>query len=290
VADPSTRRTAAEDYPYPSWPMYDEMCAEIDRLRAAVSSPPAPSTPRNRDMEAMAPSSIDEARLLMVHELHEAVFGSTWARPESPAEVWRMLLETVERRSSESAGDSNPEPPLLASPSVAIGQSSSRCAADLRQRPHDDETNRSGSVSSPPADREHLVDMLREGVLDGLRRLALDRGEDVDEGGVAEFTDDEYQALADLAVKALVVSSPEREAATEPPAFHMAPDGDVCQNVPGKLGSSSAIRLSGELCLTAWPADPWSEHFCSLRSGHDGDHVCECPSCRARRAAVGGVR
>jgi hypothetical protein len=35
-------------------------------------------------------------RLQMVHDLHRALFGDTWARPEPPAEVWRMLLRRVE--------------------------------------------------------------------------------------------------------------------------------------------------------------------------------------------------
>lgn len=56
-------------------------------------------TPWSRDMEVMAPASIDEARLFMVHALHEAVFGSSWARPESPAEVWSMLLDKVREAS-----------------------------------------------------------------------------------------------------------------------------------------------------------------------------------------------
>jgi hypothetical protein len=37
----------------------------------------------------------DRARLEMVEQLHVAVFGSTWARPETPKQVWEMLLARV---------------------------------------------------------------------------------------------------------------------------------------------------------------------------------------------------
>jgi hypothetical protein len=43
------------------------------------------------------PTTIDEARLQMVHDLHTALYGSTWARPNSPAEVWDDLLLRVRR-------------------------------------------------------------------------------------------------------------------------------------------------------------------------------------------------
>lgn len=39
--------------------------------------------------------NVAEARLQMVHELHTAVFGSTWARSAPPKEVWEMLLNRV---------------------------------------------------------------------------------------------------------------------------------------------------------------------------------------------------
>lgn len=39
--------------------------------------------------------SEDSARLEMVHELHTAMYGSSWARPESPKQVWEMLLGRV---------------------------------------------------------------------------------------------------------------------------------------------------------------------------------------------------
>lgn len=44
--------------------------------------------------------TIDEARMLMVHELHTAVFGTSWARPQSPDEVWMALLDLVEQQFS----------------------------------------------------------------------------------------------------------------------------------------------------------------------------------------------
>jgi hypothetical protein len=37
----------------------------------------------------------NRARLEMVEQLHVAVFGSTWARPETPKQVWEMLLAKV---------------------------------------------------------------------------------------------------------------------------------------------------------------------------------------------------
>jgi hypothetical protein len=43
------------------------------------------------------PRTIDEARQQMVAELHHAMFGDVWARPESPAAVWHDLLNRVER-------------------------------------------------------------------------------------------------------------------------------------------------------------------------------------------------
>jgi hypothetical protein len=34
-------------------------------------------------------------RIDMVHELHTALLGASWARPESPEKVWKMLLANV---------------------------------------------------------------------------------------------------------------------------------------------------------------------------------------------------
>ena len=49
----------------------------------------------DRDLPYIAPVTIDEARLQLVADLHRAVYGVVWARPESPAEVWRDLLTHV---------------------------------------------------------------------------------------------------------------------------------------------------------------------------------------------------
>jgi hypothetical protein len=37
------------------------------------------------------------ARLLMVHDLHRAIHGYSTARPESPQQVWEVLLAEVRR-------------------------------------------------------------------------------------------------------------------------------------------------------------------------------------------------
>jgi hypothetical protein len=41
----------------------------------------------------------------MAHELHQAVFIGTWARPQTPQQVWTMLLGLVQdlRRAVEQA-------------------------------------------------------------------------------------------------------------------------------------------------------------------------------------------
>jgi hypothetical protein len=39
--------------------------------------------------------TIDEARLQMVRDLHRAVYGDVWARPEPPSVVWAELLDRV---------------------------------------------------------------------------------------------------------------------------------------------------------------------------------------------------
>lgn len=60
----------------------------------------------------VAVADIDEARIEMVHDLHRAVFGATWARPESPAVVWNDLLHKVRRRSyAERTGRQLPAMP-----------------------------------------------------------------------------------------------------------------------------------------------------------------------------------
>jgi hypothetical protein len=49
------------------------------------------------DIELIEPLTIDEARLQMIHALHRAMFGDTWARPESPGAVWADLLNRIAR-------------------------------------------------------------------------------------------------------------------------------------------------------------------------------------------------
>jgi hypothetical protein len=43
--------------------------------------------------------------LSMVEALHVAVFGDTWARPESPAQVWAMLLDRVRGLAQGQCGE-----------------------------------------------------------------------------------------------------------------------------------------------------------------------------------------
>lgn len=57
------------------------------------------------EIDLIVPRTIDEARLQMVRQLHHAVFGDTWARPESPAEVWQMLLAKVADLRRQSRGE-----------------------------------------------------------------------------------------------------------------------------------------------------------------------------------------
>jgi hypothetical protein len=38
----------------------------------------------------------------MIHELHEAIFGLSWARPDSPAFVWHEMIAMVTRRFADS--------------------------------------------------------------------------------------------------------------------------------------------------------------------------------------------
>jgi hypothetical protein len=41
----------------------------------------------------------------MVEDLHRAVFGDTWARPESPQQVWELLLGNVRGLASGLCGE-----------------------------------------------------------------------------------------------------------------------------------------------------------------------------------------
>jgi hypothetical protein len=47
--------------------------------------------------EWIDPQTIDEARFKLCAELHRALYGDVWARPESPAEVWAEMLDRIER-------------------------------------------------------------------------------------------------------------------------------------------------------------------------------------------------
>lgn len=53
----------------------------------------------NTSAEYWEPQSIDEARHQMVADLHRAVYGDVWARPEPPSVVWVELLRRVEAAS-----------------------------------------------------------------------------------------------------------------------------------------------------------------------------------------------
>lgn len=62
-------------------------------------------------VDLIDPQTPGQARLQMVHALHRAVYGDSWARPESPAEIWQELLGTV-RALREAAGvDPDPDSP-----------------------------------------------------------------------------------------------------------------------------------------------------------------------------------
>lgn len=91
VPDPQATETAGEDARRDS-PAENATTDGLPPRLPSVEdwSLPAPLHP------GVAVSSIDEARIQMVHDLHRAVHGDTWARPESPSEVWRELLCHVE--------------------------------------------------------------------------------------------------------------------------------------------------------------------------------------------------
>jgi hypothetical protein len=55
------------------------------------------SRPVHPDDEAIEPTTIDQARLQMCAQLHRAMFGGVWARPESGAAVWAEMLDRIER-------------------------------------------------------------------------------------------------------------------------------------------------------------------------------------------------
>jgi hypothetical protein len=59
----------------------------LDALRAALAAQPEP------------------AAFDMVTELHRAVYGDWWARPESPWQVWEMLLDRVRGLAAGRCGE-----------------------------------------------------------------------------------------------------------------------------------------------------------------------------------------
>jgi len=44
---------------------------------------------------AFTSPTINDVRVEMTHELHAALYGSTWARPQAPQHVWEALLAEV---------------------------------------------------------------------------------------------------------------------------------------------------------------------------------------------------
>jgi hypothetical protein len=39
--------------------------------------------------------TVTEARNQMTHELHAALYGTSWERPQAPQDVWEACLEQV---------------------------------------------------------------------------------------------------------------------------------------------------------------------------------------------------
>jgi len=50
-----------------------------------------------RDAEYIEPQTISDARFQMCAQLHRALYGDVWARPESPSDVWADMLARIER-------------------------------------------------------------------------------------------------------------------------------------------------------------------------------------------------
>lgn len=57
----------------------------------------ADDLPFDSDLLYTEPRTIDEARLVLVAQLHHALYGDVWARPESPEAVWWDMLNRIER-------------------------------------------------------------------------------------------------------------------------------------------------------------------------------------------------
>lgn len=90
-------------------------------------------------------------------------------------------------------------------------------------------------MTSDPSTRiaAEILDEVREAVLDGLRRLQVERGGENVEDGVDEFTDDEYAAIAAAALAST------RKALTEADAV-VASAKDLLRRGGG--GSSSTLQ------------------------------------------------
>jgi hypothetical protein len=65
----------------------------IEEMTAAMQATTATLGPPT----TVEPSTIDEARQQMIHDLHRALYGNSWPQPLSPAEVWDDLLQDVSR-------------------------------------------------------------------------------------------------------------------------------------------------------------------------------------------------
>lgn len=71
----------------------DTTAQTIEEMTAAMQATTATLGPPT----TVEPSTIDEARQQMIHDLHRALYGNSWPQPLSPAEVWDDLLQDVSR-------------------------------------------------------------------------------------------------------------------------------------------------------------------------------------------------
>jgi hypothetical protein len=83
---------------------YDELLARAD---AWLTRPATLGLPVSlvRDLRAALATRTEPAAIDMVTDLHRAVYGDTWARPESPQQVWEMLLGQVRGLASGWCGE-----------------------------------------------------------------------------------------------------------------------------------------------------------------------------------------
>lgn len=59
--------------------------------------PPIQSRASWSELELMEPQTINEARLQMCAQLHRALYGDVWARPQTPESVWFEMLDRIAR-------------------------------------------------------------------------------------------------------------------------------------------------------------------------------------------------